>query len=452
MSGRISILMLISFLLLPIVSVRASEVTDERFQPASTLADSVEQSVEGTNFNGSVMISRNNGDEYDVIYQDALGSEGGYDVDTVYDIGSVSKLFTTIGIMKLEEAGQISYDDTLDKFFSQIPEDKAKITIEMLLTHTSGLSVPENEDHTGSREDELKRIFKSDLSFEPGTNYLYANSGFTMLAAVIEKVTGLTYEDYMHKTVFDEYGMDSTGFPLSDDVDSSNAVEGTLDGESYGNVTQFEYGWWSKGYTDVLSTPRDLTNFFQQVIAGDVIDSDNLKLFSTSAVDLGTEYYRGFGTDIKHEGTDQEIIGHTGIWYGGNTVVYYRPSDNLLFVLACDELDVTYDLPANYVFNTLNGMYESGALDVVKPIETVSLEEETIEPVTLAAAEVKSESTTPVKQVKYLENDGYLTGLKTEISKIVNYGVDNYKSIIILIIAFFAGMTGYYLVHRIRSK
>lgn len=351
----------------------ASETVEDRYVPSTSLSKSISKAVSDTNFNGTVMVSKNNGDSYDILYQDAIGSDGGYDIDTVYDIGSVSKLYTTTAIMLLEQEGKLEYDDKISKFIDDVPSDKADITIEMLLTHSSGLYVPENEDHDVSKNAEISRILKSNLNFEPGTNYVYSNAGFTLLAAIIESASEQSYEDFITDNIIVPLDLKKTGFPNSNYLKDEPAVAGTLNGESYGKVTDFDFGWFSKGYTDVLTTPRELTYFFNALVSGRLLDDDNLKLMNSTTIQISDTSYRGYGTEHFNVGTETEVVGHSGVWYGGNTAAYYRPSDGLVFIMMCDELTTSGNLPANHAFNSLNAMYPTGALKDQESVETVAV-------------------------------------------------------------------------------
>lgn len=374
---KLNILLLLFISVLSLNSIfYASETesqVDDRFVPAGSLENSVQKAVKDTNFNGSIMISKSNGSNYDVLYEGAAGSDGGYDIDTIYDVGSISKLYTTTAIMMLQEDGKLEYSDKIGEYIDNVPADKQDVTIKMLLTHTSGIYAEENDNHDVSKENEIKRILNQDLKFSPGTNYLYSNSGFTLLAAIVEAASDESYEDYLTENIFEPLGLESTGFPNSNYLKDKPAVSGTLNDVNYGKVTNFDFGWYSKGYADILTTPRELTYFFQALINGKLLNSDNLKLMDLDEVDLGSDMYRGYGTDIKHVGTKEEIVGHSGIWYGGNSIVYYRPADKILFVMACDQLNVETDLPANYVFNTLNAMYPAGEFNDMSAVETIEI-------------------------------------------------------------------------------
>lgn len=423
---KLNIILILFIGLLNINSIfyasETEEVVDDRFVPANSLANSVQKAVKDTNFNGSVMISQNAGSAYNVLYEGAVGTKGGYSIDTVYDVGSVSKLYTTTAIMMLQEQGSLNYSDKLTKYFDNVPKDKQNITIKMLLTHTSGIYASENENHNVTKENEIRRIFNQDLAFKPGTNYKYSNAGFTLLAAIVEAASGESYEDYLQENIFDPLALTKTGFPNSTNLSTVPAVSGTLNGVSYGKVTNFDFGWYSKGYSDVLTTPRELTYFFQALINGKLIGPENLKLMKLDEVDLGSDMYRGYGTDIKHIGTKKQIVGHTGIWYGGNTVVYYRTADKMLFVLACDQLNVSNDLPANYVFNTLNAMYPAGKLKAQPIVETVTIEEllnPDAETIPVFEADVTQPNNNQL--IEPLSKQATVTGVKTDFKRVVNF-------------------------------
>lgn len=394
---------------------------DTRFEPADSLKQSVKKAVTDTNFNGSVIISQNNDSDYNILYQDAIGTDDGYNIDTLYDVGSVTKLYTTTAIMTLEQEGKLAYSDKISKYIDNVPTDKQGVTIEMLLTHTSGIYAEENDNHDVSKESEVARILKSKLLFTPGTNYKYSNAGFTLLAVIIEAVSGESYEDYLTEALFEPLGLEHTGFPNSRYLKNEPAVSGTLDGVSYGNVTDFDFGWYSKGYSDILTTPRELTYFFQALISGKLLTTENLKLMNLDDVDLGGDAYRGYGTDVKHYGTKQGVVGHTGIWYGGNTVVYYRPADKTLFVLACDQLNVSNDLPANYVFNTLNAMYPAGKLKSEATVETVPINDLNIANQSLFNIDHNVSETNNNELVDPLTKSSTTTSLKYEVKRIINY-------------------------------
>ena len=169
-------------------------------------------------FNGCALVAQ----QGKPIYQEALGyadfnEHRKLNDSSVFELASVSKQFTAMGIMILKQAGKLSYDDPLIKYFPAIPYKN--ITIRQLLTHTSG--IPGYEEQFEKRWDHKKIASNSDVLemlarekdtvfFQPGTAWRYSNTGFAVLASIIEKVSGLSYNDFLAKNIFKPLGMNHT--------------------------------------------------------------------------------------------------------------------------------------------------------------------------------------------------------------------------------------------------
>ena len=138
-----------------------------------------------------------------------------YDADTVFDVGSITKQFTASAILKLEMQGKLHVEDTVGKFFASAPEDKRGITLHQLLTHTAGLESDFAGDYDPvSRDEYVKRILASKLRSKPGEVFFYANSGYSLLGAIVEIVSGMPYEKYLRENLFLPAGMKDTGYKL----------------------------------------------------------------------------------------------------------------------------------------------------------------------------------------------------------------------------------------------
>jgi len=139
---------------------------------------------------------------------------------TVYDIGSTPIDFTVTGIMLLGQRGQLTLDDSIGRFFSDVPVDKRAITIRHLLTGRSGLrdfhDVPGTDWDPDlawvDRETAIRRILSGPLLFAPGQGEEHSHSAFGVLAAVMEIVSGRSYQDYVRAEMFEPLGMTRTGF------------------------------------------------------------------------------------------------------------------------------------------------------------------------------------------------------------------------------------------------
>lgn len=134
---------------------------------------------------------------------------------TVFDIGSVTKQFTGAAILRLEVDGKLRVDDTLAEHFPDAPADKRAITIHQLLTHTAGFLDVLGEDYDPlEREDFVQGLFAAPLLTPPGTVHRYSNAGYSLLAVIIERVTGESYETALRRLVLAPAGLRETGYRL----------------------------------------------------------------------------------------------------------------------------------------------------------------------------------------------------------------------------------------------
>lgn len=146
----------------------------------------------------------------------------GFDADTLFDIGSLTKQFTAAGILVLADRGQLALQDRLTDHFGDVPADKADITIDQLLSHSSGLSDDtggfqgHDADHFVSEADFMAALFASPLTSPPGTRHEYTNAGYSVLASIIERVSGQDYEAFLREALFEPTGMHRTGYRLMD--------------------------------------------------------------------------------------------------------------------------------------------------------------------------------------------------------------------------------------------
>ena len=134
--------------------------------------------------------------------------------DMIFRIGSITKQFTAVAILMLEEQGKLSVKDEITKYFPDYPTQGKKITVEHLLNHTSGIksytSLPEwlPQWRKDFKVDELIALFKDKpMDFAPGDSWSYNNSAYFLLGAIIEKASGQSYADFVEKHIFAPLGM-----------------------------------------------------------------------------------------------------------------------------------------------------------------------------------------------------------------------------------------------------
>ena len=232
-------------------------------------------------------------------------------IDTVFDTGSVTKQFTAAGIMKLEMMGKLKTEDPINKYLDGVPDDKAKVTIHQLLTHTAGFPEYSGGDYERSERDEtVKRILSTPLDFEPGTADMYSNAGYSVLAAIIEKVSGTSYEAFLNENLFEPAGMTHTGYILPK-FDKSRLPHGYVLGKDQKTVLDHlwsEQGpyWNLMGNGGILSTANDMFKWYK-ALQGNAIFSDDAKkkMFTPTFNDYAYGWEIGktaHGKTIGHNG------------------------------------------------------------------------------------------------------------------------------------------------------
>jgi len=159
--------------------------------------------------------------------------------ETVYRIGSITKQFTAMAILKLQENGLLTVDDLICIHLEECPESWSAITIHHLLTHTSG--IPNYTDDyavlsklmysTVGSAAVVDSFIDEPLQFEPGTNWSYSNSGYHLLGDIIARAAGVSYRRYLQETFFEPLGMESTDLERNTSI-ISNMAEGYSTGRS----------------------------------------------------------------------------------------------------------------------------------------------------------------------------------------------------------------------------
>ncbi|MBI1787122.1 MAG: serine hydrolase [Acidobacteria bacterium] len=251
-------------------------------QPAALAAAFEAQAkshVDGGDFIGSVLVAKNG----QVLYRKAFGpAQAEWDVpntpETKFRIGSVTKQFTAVAVMQLAEQGRISLTDPVKKFYSEAPISWDAITVHHLLNHTSGIkSYTGLPDFFAKRSTQpltpieiVKLTQDMPLEFEPGTKFAYNNTGYVLLGAVIEKVTGKKYADHMKAAIFDPLEMKDTGFDVSSVVLKNRASGYSGSGKGLVNAAYLHMSL-PHAAGSLYSTVDDLLKWDQALYAGKVL-------------------------------------------------------------------------------------------------------------------------------------------------------------------------------------
>lgn len=230
--------------------------------------------------------------------------------ETLFDAGSIMKDFTDAAILKLEALGKLSLDDPISKFLPGVPADKQKISIHHLLWHASGLvgNHSPHDDTEMSFERALAEIFQAPLRFEPGSDRQYSNSGFTVLAAIIEKASGQSYLDYIEQEIIAPADLEGWAYFGQKERMQADQVALAYDGIDRGNYNDPYQralpGWQILGAGGICLSLETLYQFSMAIKAGKVMPPSATKKFlevynpaRTGKFDTPTRLFGG-GSDI----------------------------------------------------------------------------------------------------------------------------------------------------------
>lgn len=257
--------------------------------------------------------------------------------DTLFDIGSIVKTFTATAILQYVEAGKISLDDTLPKFFPNVPADKQKITLRQLLTHTAGLPLYTGGDYELiPRERMVEMAFTDKLRFEPGSQWGYCNSCYSLLAAMLEDLSGKPYEQHIHEKLLVPAGMQKTGYVIPNFLDRTIAHGYGDDAHDGSPLQKAWYGdgpsWSLRGNGGFLASVREL-GLWGRALSGTKVASERVKAWHAErGLDLGEGATMGLGWFVEPS-PQGRILSHSGGngWFANNLRRYVDRDTVIVF-------------------------------------------------------------------------------------------------------------------------
>jgi len=254
-------------------------------------------------------------------------------------LGSITKQFTSTAILLLVDEGKIRLDDDITRFLPDYPTRGTRITVENLLNHTSGIvnftSKPGFDAHAGDDMSVAAMIdsFKNDpLDFAPGTRWNYSNSGYFLLGAIIEKVAGQSYADFMAQRIFTPLGMRDTAYEGHERGKAIRAAGYTKGANGVAPSVNISM---SQPYAAgaLVSTVDDLARWDAAVTAGKLLKAATWqRAFTKTRLADGTFFDYGYGWEIGAlEGVP--TIAHDGGIDGFSTFALRVPSRQLYVVV-----------------------------------------------------------------------------------------------------------------------
>lgn len=304
--------------------------------------------------NGNVLV----GDQGEIIYKEAFGyanfeTKEPLMVNSMFDLASIAKTFTAVAIMLLKEQGKLSYNDMLDSFFPAFPYQH--VTVKHLLTHTSGMPhyeplFSEHWDKTkiANNDDVIELLMRHtpDILFQPSEQWAYSNTGYVLLAKIIEATSGMSYQNFLDRFIFQPLQMNRTTvlnrryiprvipnyvygyiysyehkkYVLPEEIEETRYVyylDGLQGDGGIGSTIEDLWKWDRALYTEQLVTHETLQEAFQQT---------NLK--------DRTKVTYGYGWGVGNREPVGKIISHNGMWPGYETMLMrYTDEDKTIIFL-----------------------------------------------------------------------------------------------------------------------
>ena len=190
---------------------------------------------------------------------------------TVFYSASISKQFTAAAVMKLVDQGRLSPSDSLGALFGEVPRDKRGITVHQLLTHSAG--IPGEHPSVEDREAWVRSLLAAPLEYTPGSRSSYSNAGFSLAAAVVERVSGRPFEIFLREHLFRPAGLESTDFAWQPERLDATRIAYGWGGGIESDPRRFPGGWGTRGASGIMTTVEDLWRW-ERALAGGRILSD----------------------------------------------------------------------------------------------------------------------------------------------------------------------------------
>jgi CubicO group peptidase (beta-lactamase class C family) len=262
-----------------------------------------------------------------------------------FRIGSMNKMFTAVAILQLVEAGKVELTAPLGEYLTDYPNDDVatKVTIHQLLTHTGGTGDIFGPEFDAKRlklrtlADYVELFGSRGPEFEPGTRWAYSNYGFILLGAVIERVTGQSYYDYVRTHIYEPAGMTGTGSEPEDRAVADRSIGYTTRAPSstkwIPNTDTLPYRGTSAG--GGYSTVGDLARFAQALMSHSLLNPDSTELLITGKVESGPGARYAYGFEDRRDAEGNGSVGHGGGAPGMNgDLRIYPKSGYVVAVLA----------------------------------------------------------------------------------------------------------------------
>ncbi len=267
-------------------------------------------------------------------------------LNSVWHICSVSKQFSTVACLRLAEEYRLSLKDRISEYIENVPAEYSDITIFNLLSQTSGI-----KDYLNDKgllglpwENVRKEIFSDTLNFWPGTGWRYSNTGFWLIAMIIEKITGTDYNRYIEQNFFKYLMMCQTQRVNTTEIISQRVCGYDYDSDSQQNSVATNSDFYGKGDGDIMSTLPDLLKWNIALTHYKLINKESVsQLWTPSKLNNGDILETIPGSGVSYglgwfirEINGQKIVWTPGAGFGFSTSSLNIPEKHLTIILLCN--------------------------------------------------------------------------------------------------------------------
>lgn len=334
------------------------KLTNEQYSHISRifLEDKIEKlnnllhySHEHYNFNGNILVAQHG----KIIFNDHIGYADFHTKDTlspnsIYQLASLSKQFTSMAVLILKERGNIEFDDKMVQYIPELSGDNHRfydsITVRHLLNHTSGLPnymfLVErylDDDHQPYNDEVVRLIarHKKYLNFEPGRRFQYSNTGYMILALIVERISERRFDAFVRENIFSPLGMDDS-FVYSatyKDKGYENKLEGYRKFRSYYRIPETQHDG-VVGDKGVFSTAADLYKWDQALYSDTLVPQETLaEAFKPGKLESGRKVPYGFGFRLRKDEEGDKLAYHDGLWNGFRNGIYRYLNDTSTIII-----------------------------------------------------------------------------------------------------------------------
>ncbi len=257
---------------------------------------------------------------------------------TLFEIASASKPFTAAAVLRLQMEGKLRVQDPIARFLPHVPQDKREITVHHLLTHTSGISPQVGLPYASrvTRDEFVRYVLEPRLVSQPGETFAYSNAGYALLAALVEVVSGRSFEAYSKEHLFRRAGLIDTGF-IQDQALESERITTRLSQRSPEAIARdWHWGWGYRGMGGVITTAYDLLRWDRALRGDGVLDEPARDVYYKPFLE---SYACGWRVGVTSNGTTK--VEHSGA-VEGYAVNYVRHLDDdvVIVILSNGKTDI----------------------------------------------------------------------------------------------------------------